>query len=50
MARWTLGFLIGVVGIVHLSHLPSLKVAYLLIFFSIILIGLFFLSYFFLQI
>lgn len=47
MARWTLGFLIGVVGIVHLSHLPSLKVAYLLIFFSIILIGLFFFKLFF---
>jgi competence protein ComEC len=38
MARWTLGFLIGVVWITHFSHLPSVKIAYLLIFLSIILI------------
>ncbi|WP_342219778.1 DNA internalization-related competence protein ComEC/Rec2 [Rickettsiella endosymbiont of Miltochrista miniata] len=38
MARWTLGFLIGVVWITHFSHLPSVKLAYLLIALSIILI------------
>lgn len=38
MARWTLGFLIGVVWITHFSHLPTVKLAYLLILFSIILI------------
>ncbi|MFZ0219792.1 MAG: DNA internalization-related competence protein ComEC/Rec2 [Candidatus Aquirickettsiella sp.] len=37
MARWTLGFLIGVVGITHFSHLPSVKLAYFLISISIIL-------------
>lgn len=40
MARWTLGFLIGVVWITHFAHLPSVKLAYLLISFSIILISL----------
>lgn len=38
MARWTSGFLIGVVWITHFSHLPTVKLAYLLILFSIILI------------
>jgi competence protein ComEC len=38
MARWTIGFLIGVVWITHFSHLPSVKLAYLLILLSIILI------------
>lgn len=47
MARWTLGFLIGVVWITHFSHLPSVKLAYLLISLSIILIILFFLKLFF---
>ena len=49
MARWTLGFLIGVVWITLFSHLPSLKIAYFLIFFSIILIGLGFCKLFFLP-
>jgi competence protein ComEC len=47
MARWTLGFLIGVVWITHFSHLPSVKLAYLLISLSIILIILAFLKLFF---
>lgn len=47
MARWTLGFLIGVLGITHFSHLPSVKLAYLLIFLSIILIVLAFFKLFF---
>ena len=47
MARWTLGFLIGVVWITHFSHLPSVKLAYLLISLSIILIGLNFFKLFF---
>ncbi|MGC1853750.1 MAG: DNA internalization-related competence protein ComEC/Rec2 [Candidatus Aquirickettsiella sp.] len=47
MARWTLGFLIGVVWITYFSHLPSVKLAYLLIFLSIILISLTFFKLFF---
>ncbi|TLY47601.1 MAG: DNA internalization-related competence protein ComEC/Rec2 [Gammaproteobacteria bacterium] len=47
MARWTLGFLIGVVSITHFSHLPSLRIAYFLVFLSIILIGLVFFKLFF---
>lgn len=47
MARWTLGFLIGVVWITHFSHLPSVKLAYLLISLSIILISLNFFKLFF---
>ena len=48
MARWTLGFLIGVLWLTHFSHLPSVKIVYLLIPLSIIIITLAFLSYFFL--
>jgi competence protein ComEC len=47
MARWTLGFLIGVVYITHFSHLPSIKLVYLLVFLSIVLIILAFLKLFF---
>lgn len=47
MARWTLGFLIGVVWITHFSHLPSVKLAYLLISLSVILISLTFFKPFF---
>jgi hypothetical protein len=50
MARWTLGFLIGVVWITHFSHLPTVKLAYLLILFSIILITFAFFKRLFLQI
>lgn len=49
MARWTLGFLIGVIWITHFSHLPSVKLAYLLIFISITLITLAFFKLFFSQ-
>jgi predicted membrane metal-binding protein len=42
MTRWTLGFLVGVIGITNISHLPSVKIAYLLITISIILIILIF--------
>lgn len=50
MARWTLGFLMGVVWITHFSHLPSVKLAYLLILLSIILVSLsFFKRFFFLS-
>ncbi len=37
MARWTLGFLMGVVGITQLSYLPSVKLAYMLILMCVIL-------------
>lgn len=47
MARWTLGFLIGVLWLTHFSHLPSVKIAYLLIFLSTIIIILAFLKLFF---
>src|SRR5438128_11787764 len=47
MARWTLGFLIGVVWITHFSHLPSVNLAYFLISLSIILIILAFFKLFF---
>ena len=47
MTHWTLGFLIGVVWITHFSHLPSVNLAYLLIFLGIILIGLVFFKLFF---
>jgi competence protein ComEC len=50
MARWTLGFLIGVVWITHFSHLPTVKLAYLLILLSIILIFFsFFKGFFFVN-
>lgn len=47
MARWTLGFLIGVLWLTHFSHLPSVKIAYLLIPISIIIIVLAFFKLFF---
>ena len=38
MARWTLGFLVGVIWLTHFTHLPSIKIAYLIIVISSILI------------
>ncbi len=45
MARWTLGFLVGVVCLTHFTHLPSIKIAYLIIAISSILVGLILLQF-----
>jgi competence protein ComEC len=40
MARWTLGFLLGVISITYFTHLPSVRIAYLIILISSILVSL----------
>ncbi len=47
MARWTLGFLIGVLCLTHFTHLPSVSVVYLLIPLSVIVIILAYFKLFF---
>ncbi len=43
MARWTLGFLAGVMWLMHFTRLPSIRIAYLIIVISSILVSLIFL-------
>lgn len=38
MARWTIGFLIGVLWLTHFAHLPSVRIVYLLISLTIFVI------------
>lgn len=40
MARWTLGFLVGVISITYFTHLPSTRIACLIIVISSILVSL----------
>ncbi|WP_216093554.1 hypothetical protein, partial [Rickettsiella grylli] len=49
MARFSLGFLIGVVGITQFSYLPSLKLAYILILMSVVLFLFPFFKHYFLS-